>query len=143
MGVMILVTSLIGNVLFEKISENDQFSTGEGSAEFAQLKSDTLTISDWAFPAGAMLMYFAVIAFAFLTPNHPIFAAASIGLLIIGSLILPSLANVYLTFAANDSLTTVAAQMPITQAYVENGPIIFLMAGIAMLVAMNIASQRQ
>lgn len=143
MGIMILVTMLIGNVIWEKIGENSIFSTGPGSSQFTTMKEHTLEISDWAFPAVSVMLFFAVIAFAFLTPNHPIFATASIGLLIIGSLIIPNIANIYLEFAESDSLTSVAAQMPITQAYVENYPLVFLMMGIAMLAAMFISTQQQ
>lgn len=142
-GVIILIMSLIAVTMFEKIAENDEFSTvGKGGPAFVRIKNDLTATYDWSIPAATLLMYAGVMVLAFLTPNHPVFAVASIGLLVLGSLIMPTMANAYLDMADKDTFDTANTNLPITRFYVEVYPLVFLIMGITMLWAMYMSAQR-
>jgi len=139
-GIIISVMALIGVTMMEKIGDTDLFSSGPGSDKYMEMKGDVSSVYDWAFPAAGMLSYFGVIAMAWLTPNHPIFAVFSMGLLVIGSLIMPTMANVYLSMSESGSLEDAGDLLPLTRWYIEYYPVVFIVMGITMLWAMYTAS---
>ena len=142
-GIMILVTSLIGVYLWDTLSESDIFSTGEGSEQFENAKDGVIAVQDWAIPSMILLQFVSVMIFAYLSPQHPIFTIISIFIMLVGSLVIPVFANLYMIMAEKQALTASADLLPLSTFFVESYPIFFMFMAMGMLIAMVVGGRVQ